>query len=82
MGAGCVVVSTPIGGLSNIVLDEYNGYISMPTSEDLYRTINKAIGNLNDKNIVMNAVNCVKQSFSKEKWSKAWENIFRIVMSE
>ncbi len=82
MGAGCVVVSTPIGGLSNIVLDEYNGYISMPTSEDLYRTINKAIENLNDKDIVTNAVNCVKLSFSKEKWAKAWENIFRIIVSE
>lgn len=82
MGAGCTVVSTPVGGLSNIVLDEYNGYISMPTSDDLYRTIHKAIDNLNDKTIPTNAVNCVKQSFSKEKWAKAWENVFRIILSE
>lgn len=82
MGAGCVVVSTPVGGLSNIVLDEYNGYISMPTSEDLYKTISKAIDNLTDNNIIINAVHCVKHSFSKEKWSKSWENTFKIILSE
>lgn len=80
MGAGCIVISTPVGGLSNIVIDEYNGYISMPTSEDLYRTIRKVIENINNSQIVINAVNCVKQSFSKAKWFKAWEVVFRSIM--
>ncbi len=82
MGAGCIVVTTPVGGLSNIVLDEYNGYISMTTSEDLYQTINKAIHNIGNKQLVINAVECVKHSFSKEKWSKAWEDVFRNIISE
>lgn len=82
MGAGCVVVCTPVGGLSNIILDGYNGYITMPTAEDLYRTITKAIDNLNNRQIVQNAVNCVEQSFSKEKWEQSWENIFRMIISE
>ena len=82
MGAGCVVVSTPVGGLSNIVLDEYNGYISMPTSEELYKTIKKAIDNIDNTHIIRNAVDCVEKSFSKAKWSKAWENILREIMSE
>lgn len=82
MGAGCVVVSTPVGGLSNIVLDEYNGYISMPTSEELYKTIKKAIDNIDNTHIIRNAVDCVEKSFSKAKWSAAWENILRYIRSE
>lgn len=82
MGAGCVVVSTPVGGLSNIVLDEYNGYISMPTSEDLYKALKKAIDNIDNTQIMANAVDCVEKSFSKAKWSIAWENILRYIMSE
>lgn len=82
MGAGCIVISTPVGGLSNIILDEYNGYMSMPTSEDLYKTIKKAINNLDNPQVIINAVSSVKQSFSKEKWASSWENIFKIIMEK
>lgn len=80
MGAGCVVVSTPVGGLSNIIIDGYNGYITMPTSDDLYLTIKKAIENVNNREIIENAVKTVKLSFSKSKWSAAWMDILKYIM--
>ena len=66
----------------HIVLDEYNGYISMPTSDDLYKAIKKAIDNIDNTQIIRNAVDCVEKSFSKAKWSMAWENILRDIISE
>lgn len=80
MGAGCIAVSTPVGGLSNIIIDGYNGYITMPTSDDLYLAIKKAIDNINDTQIITHAVDSVKSSFSKEKWSIAWGNVLKYIM--
>ena len=54
----------------------------MPTSEDLYKALKKAIDNIDDTQIMANAVDCVEKSFSKAKWSIAWENILRYIMSE
>lgn len=81
MGAGCIPVSTPVGGLSNIIIDEYNGYISMPNTEDLYFTIKKAILNINDIKIVENAVETVRMSFSKNKWSRRWQDVLKCVVN-
>ena len=82
MGAGCVVVSTPVGGLSNIVLDGFNGYISMPTSDDLYKTIKRAIENMDDTQIATNAINSVRCSFSKTKWASTWKGILKSIILE
>ena len=81
MGAGCVVISTPVGGLSNIIIDAYNGYMTMPTSSDLYLSIKRAIDNIDNNTIIINAVNTIKYSFSKEKWMSLWENVLRDVMN-
>jgi thiamine biosynthesis protein ThiI len=42
----------------------------------------EAIDNIDDTQIMANAVDCVEKSFSKAKWSIAWENILRYIMSE
>lgn len=81
MGAGCVPVCTPVGGLSNIIIDEYNGYISMPNAEDLYLTIKKAILNIKDIKIAENAVETVRVSFSKIKWLRAWTDVLKYVIN-
>lgn len=76
MGAGCVVVATPVGGMSNILIDEFNGYISMPNEHDLEQTIEKAIYNKNNIQIINNAINSIKNGFSLEIWEKKWTKVF------
>lgn len=39
MAAGCALVATPVGGLSNIVLDGFNGIFTKPTPLCLSQTI-------------------------------------------
>lgn len=82
MGAGCVVVATPVGGLSNIILDGYNGYISMPTANELYDTITKAINHIDNVELMNHAIDCVRISFSKEKWAETWKQILKEIISD
>lgn len=81
MGAGCIVVCTPVGGMSNIVLDGYNGFLTMPDAEALYHTLKKAIASRNDGTIVRNAVATVRTSFSRNKWEESWTMILRYILA-
>ena len=80
MGAGCLVVSTPIGGMSNIVIDGYNGLMSMPNEGSLEKTINKAIANIKDYNIRFNAVETIRNSFSLKNWENQWKEVLIDIM--
>lgn len=73
MAAGCAVVSTYIGGLSNIVLDGYNGFLVEPEVEAVEKAIEKLIidKNLREK-FSQKGYETVKEVFSKEKWEEKW----------
>ena len=46
MSAGCIIISTPAGGVPDIVKDGTNGFLSPDfTTDGLYRTIIRAMGN-------------------------------------
>lgn len=76
MAAGCVVVCTNVGGMTNIVMDGHNGMICLPTSEDLYFTLRKVI---DDKQLRMklskSAFQTVLDSFSLNRWEKLWMDV-------
>ena len=79
MGAGCLVVATPVGGMSNILIDEFNGFVAMPNKESLFDTLEKAITiNADEKRFVLtNSLNTVKKGFSLEKWQKSWLGVIQ-----
>ena len=81
MGAGCLTVSTPVGGMSNIVIDNYNGIFSMPDEISLENAIRKAISKLNDKKIRFNSVKTAKDGFSLEKWESSWTHVINIIIN-
>jgi glycosyltransferase involved in cell wall biosynthesis len=80
MGAGCAVVATSIGGITNIVIDDYNGLLISPDSKALVHSLEKLI---NDRNLRLrlgqNAYNTAVYSFSLEKWKARWSNVIREV---
>ncbi len=80
MGAGCLVVTTPVGGLSNIVIDEYNGYLAMPEEQSLEIAIEKAILN-NTQELQRNAVETVRKGFSLEMWEERWRNVIERLLA-
>lgn len=79
MAAGCLAVATPIGGMSNIILDGFNGFFAMPDEDSLYTVIGKAIQQVYNKEIQKNAVLSIRKSFSLSKWENSWWDFITFV---
>lgn len=79
MSAQCAVICTDVGGMTNIVLDRYNGLIvKAGDSISLYEAIKRMIIDKNLRNMIAaNAYSTVKQSFSKDLWQYKWKECLR-----
>lgn len=73
MASGCAVVCTNIGGLTNIVIDGYNGLITEPNESDLEHALGLLIenGELREK-LSQKGYETVRQAFSFEVWKRKW----------
>lgn len=74
MSAQCAVVASDVGGMTNILLDEYNGFLVPAGNVDrLYDAIKKLICNPDIRSrIALNGYETTKCSFSYQKWEKSW----------
>lgn len=81
MASKCAVICTDVGGLTNVVLDGYNGLvIPAGSSEALYIAIKKLILDQNYcKCLAEKGFETVSAAFSLEKWQQSWENIIQVV---
>lgn len=76
MSAQCAVICTNVGGMTNIVIDEYNGLMITPDEDELYEAIKRLIDDENLRNSLANkAYETVSNGFSYEKWSEKWSKI-------
>lgn len=76
MSAHCAVVCTNIGGMTNIILDEYNGLMVSPDSEEIYNALVRLIeSQALRKKLADKAYETVCESFSLEKWQADWTNV-------
>ena len=80
MAAGCAVICSNVGGMTNIVIDGYNGLMVNPQKEDLKRALSSLIrdGKLRHR-LAQKGYETVESSFSLSKWSKAWIGIIEEV---
>lgn len=77
MSSQCAVVCSDVGGMTNIVLDGFNGKM-VPASnvEALYKAVKYLIDNPEERErMANNGYETVKQAFSFERWKKEWETI-------
>lgn len=76
MASGNMVIATRIGGLTDLVVNKYNGYLVEPNKESLFDAIDDAIINY-EKTIQMkrNARN-MALTFNKKEWKNKWKKIF------
>lgn len=74
MASGNLVIASRIGGLTDLVINAYNGYLIEPSSDSLRDTLLNVLENFNDQyQIRQNAVSVAK-SFNKILWRKKWIN--------
>ncbi len=83
MSAQCAVLCTDVGGMSNIILDGYNGLFIEPNSEDLYLKIKKLIDNPElRKRLSEKGYESVQAAFSKEVWHERWKELLLKMLKE
>ncbi len=78
MSAGCAVVATDVGGMSNIVLSGHNGILVRPEADDLYQAVSRLVSDTELRNrLSRNARQTVEDSFSRERWAESWTEVLK-----
>ncbi len=80
MAAGCLPVVSHVGGMTNMLIDGYNGLFAYPSEEGFYKVLKKALDMSPERRreIAMNAYKVAKNALSLEKWESAWAEVLEI----
>ena len=77
---GNVVISTNVGGLSNLVIDQYNGLLINPNANELLAALDTVISNAELFNYLANNAVKVSSAFDKNIWDKKWSALFEAII--
>jgi len=74
MAAGCFPIATHVGGMTNMLIDGYNGLMCAIEETSLYEAIKTAMfmSRTEREFIVRNAYQTACHGFSKSKWEQGW----------
>ncbi|WP_345992288.1 glycosyltransferase family 4 protein [Chryseobacterium sp. Chry.R1] len=74
MACGAIPIASNVGGMTNIVIDGFNGFLVEPKSSEYFKVIEKII--LMEKNhlkiLSENSKGTLENGFSKELWENRW----------
>lgn len=78
MSAQCAVVCTNVGGMTNIVIDNYNGLMVNPEEKSLYTAVKRLITDREYRiSLAAKGYETVQQGFSHELWAARWMSILK-----
>lgn len=78
MASGCAPICTNVGGMTNIVLDGYNGIMIDPNVDDMYHALKTLIEDATLRCMIQKrAYETVSESFSLRKWQDSWMKILK-----
>lgn len=72
-----IVISTRIGGLCDLIIDNYNGYLIEPTEEDLYNKLKYVLDNYDKQEIIKKRARESAETFNKNNWAQKWKNVIK-----
>lgn len=76
MSAQCAVICSNVGGMTNIVIDNYNGIIIDPNVMSLYHALKKLIDDAKLREFLgKNAYETVQVGFSYDRWVERWREV-------
>lgn len=80
-GAGCFPIATHVGGMTNMIIDRFNGRLVYPSEEEVFLTIQETLEmTTNDFNkVVRNSWDVANSSFSIEQWELRWTDFINKV---
>lgn len=81
MASGCVVISSYVGGLSDLVFNDYNGLLIKPTTQNLVQAIYSLFEDTDRaKRLSKNGVE-VARAFSLDCWRESWKTVLQEVFN-
>ncbi|MBQ7155339.1 MAG: glycosyltransferase [Synergistaceae bacterium] len=73
MASGCAVIASNVGGMSNIIIDGYNGLLINPLQSELEDAVELLIGDAGlRRTLAAKGYETVKEGFSFGKWREKW----------
>lgn len=76
MAAGCMVISSDVGGLSNIIINGFNGRLVIPNTLEFTQALTASLSNYQQsKTMALNGLKSIEHACSKATWAKDWLDI-------
>lgn len=76
MACGCAPIASNVGGMTNIILDGYNGFLVNPNVKEFIEKIEDLINKPETLHFIKNnALTTVREGFSFELWEKKWKSV-------
>ena len=83
MAAGCAPVVSNVGGMTNMILDGFNGFLVMPNSEALTDAIERVITDHGlRRKIGLKAAETAREVFSQERWKSQWRDVLEYLIEQ
>lgn len=83
MSSQCAVICSNVGGMTNVVIDGFNGLIIEPNKNDLFDAMSFLIEQkLFRETISANAYETIKQGFSLKKWQMSWKKLIESLYNQ
>lgn len=81
MAAGCAVIATNVGGMTNIILDHYNGLLINADEFSLYNALKELIDyQILRESLALKGRETAKCAFSIERWENSWKKIISDIL--
>jgi glycosyltransferase involved in cell wall biosynthesis len=76
MAAGCAVVATAVGGVTNMIIHGYNGLLVLPNAGSLYEGITSILTSPDlRRQLGARAYETAAAAFSLERWKQRWKEV-------
>lgn len=82
MATGNIVIATRVGGLTDLIINNYNGILIEPNEESLKSALEQVLSNLSSYKQMQNRAIKVAKSFDKKHWDKNWTEILMSIIKE
>lgn len=76
MGAGCAVIASDVGGMTNMVVDGFNGCLIKPDANSLFQKMLYLIDNVEVRKVLARrATETASTALSLSKWEAEWKSV-------
>lgn len=77
MAAGNCVIATSVGGLTDIVIDDFNGLLIAPDADELFEAVKRALDDPRLRERLGEQARVFASRFSRERWMERWSQIIK-----